>query len=543
MTAEIYKTINDFKDYQISNLGNVKSIKRNIILKQVERNYGMTVDFCVDNKSYRRLIHRLVAEAFISNTNNYDIVKHRDNDMKNNKIDNLYWASTKIIKQDKIINPFLLDTSLKWTDISGYEGLYKISVNGDIFNCRTNKLQATRKRDYISITLTKNNKNNIYFVHTLVGLTFISQIKGKQFINHKDRNTHNNHVDNLEWVTRKENNDHARQTESINKKSVDIDQTYDNTELFDIKDYPGYKITKDGRIYSIKCKRYMKPVIHDEYLHVNLSKNNKHKGFSIHRLIALTFIPNTQNKPEVNHKDGNKQNNHVDNLEWVTKNENAIHAIETGLKQTVKVCQFTIDNKFVKLYPSVKKAEEENNANITTALTGKSQTINGYKWLYEEACIKNDDGTYSIPDEYIKLYNENIKRIQKRELCKFDKNGVFVKKYESIAQAVKDNNLHIRSLKRVLSTNKGSLNDDIWYYGDDCEFDGKTYKIKNTERKKKQQKTASIKVQQLDTSGKILKEYDSIGSAAKSNNYDNNTIKAVLNGKSDLAYGYKWIYA
>jgi hypothetical protein len=65
-----------------------------------------------------------------------------------------------------------------------------------------------------------------------------------------------------------------------------------------------------------------------------LFKNGIRHNFQIHRLVAATYIDNPLNKPQVNHIDGNKSNNHVSNLEWVTQSENIRHAINTGLKST-----------------------------------------------------------------------------------------------------------------------------------------------------------------------------------------------------------------
>lgn len=67
------------------------------------------------------------------------------------------------------------------------------------------------------------------------------------------------------------------------------------------------------------------------YLSVKLCMNGVEKNYQVHRLVAMAFIPNTQNKPQVNHKDTNKKNNKLSNLEWVTNSENQIHAVSNGV--------------------------------------------------------------------------------------------------------------------------------------------------------------------------------------------------------------------
>ena len=98
-----------------------------------------------------------------------------------------------------------------------------------------------------------------------------------------------------------------------------------NMEIFkDIKGYPDYQISNYGRIWSCKVNKYMSPVTNNKgYLQIKLiAANGKRKGELVHRLVALTFIDNPEGKPEVNHIDRNKTNNHVENLEWVTHSEN-----------------------------------------------------------------------------------------------------------------------------------------------------------------------------------------------------------------------------
>ena len=105
-----------------------------------------------------------------------------------------------------------------------------------------------------------------------------------------------------------------------------------------------YSITREGRIWShdrIKISRKREYKIKGQwrklkktnkgYLEINLFKNGKPIFKRIHRLVAETYIPNPENKPDINHLDGNKLNNHVSNLQWVTSKENHSHAWKIGL--------------------------------------------------------------------------------------------------------------------------------------------------------------------------------------------------------------------
>ena len=104
----------------------------------------------------------------------------------------------------------------------------------------------------------------------------------------------------------------------------------------DIKDYEGlYQISNKGRVYSYRTNKFLSICYTSKgYQIVGFKINGKQVMKQIHRLVAESFIENPENKPCVNHKDGNKENNCVDNLEWCTYSENNKHAYKTKLRKS-----------------------------------------------------------------------------------------------------------------------------------------------------------------------------------------------------------------
>jgi len=101
----------------------------------------------------------------------------------------------------------------------------------------------------------------------------------------------------------------------------------------DIKGYEGnYKISNFGRIESVRYGRILKQTVnHKGYKYVSISYNKKVSTYRVHRLVAIAFIDNKENKPQVNHINGIKTDNITDNLEWMTSEENVKHAVRCGL--------------------------------------------------------------------------------------------------------------------------------------------------------------------------------------------------------------------
>jgi len=142
----------------------------------------------------------------------------------------------------------------------------------------------------------------------------------------------------------------------------------------------------------------MKPSKHkDGYFMLVLTRKYNRKLKYIHRLVAETFIPNLNNLLEVNHIDGNKQNNRVDNLEWCTRLENIKHIYKTGLKKTGKysynarpVCQYSLDNKFIKRFDTQIEASKNTGvrqAEISKCCRRLRNKAGDYIWKYAEELL------------------------------------------------------------------------------------------------------------------------------------------------------------
>lgn len=259
------------------------------------------------------------------------------------------------------------------------ESNYEVSNCGQIRHRDSKNIRKLHaKNGYYLITLGKRTES----VHRIVARHFLENTNNYRIVNHIDGNKLNNHVSNLEWTTQRQNVIHSvkngllksfqrpvlqydldgtfiKEYASI-KEAADImkcstrliilvcdDRVYNKTakgfvwkfkhpanicDITDAKPINGYNgrylITPRGEVYSTFTQRKMKESINKNgYKWIQLSKNRDKKNFYIHCLVATYFLDEPEeHRNQVNHKDGNRSNNHVNNLEWVSQSENLLHS-------------------------------------------------------------------------------------------------------------------------------------------------------------------------------------------------------------------------
>ena len=335
-----------------------------------------------------------------------------------------------------------------WKPILNYDN-YEVSTFGKVRNKKTGRiLKAANNGGYYSVNLSKI-KGNYKQVHRLVAETFFENPENKAHVNHKDKNGLNNCLSNLEWNTPKENNIHkclgvtqttnqnltiwkvdlnsgkylekynsiesasnwileqglspnlnsiqssiSCSTRGIYKSSfgfkweLNKDEDLENEIWKEIdienEDTKGYYISSLGRFKNKKGVIMCNYKPHHSgyiYLRVNIKK------YALHRLVALTFITNLENKPFVNHIDGNKLNNKVENLEWVTCSENNLHAHKRGLTNghKRKIIQYDLEMNEIKKFDTIKEASKELNicySSVKAVLYKKQNKAGNYIFKY-----------------------------------------------------------------------------------------------------------------------------------------------------------------
>lgn len=214
------------------------------------------------------------------------------------------------------------------------------------------------------------------------------------------------------------------------------------TEIWkDIKGYDGkYRVSSAGRVKTVLPKEHIRKFGNNGhgYQFVPLSIDGKVRNHYVHRLVAEAFLENPYNKHTVNHNDGNKLNNNVSNLSWMTQSENSQHGFDTGLieqkrgvdnKISVGVCQYNYDGILLNTFDSIKQASECTGIHvqcISTCCAGMTKRAGNYQWRYKK---------YNLPSiEPI----PTIKSNGEKPINMFDKYGHYIRMFKSITEASRE---------------------------------------------------------------------------------------------------------
>jgi hypothetical protein len=342
MFAEEWKFIQDYENYEVSNLGNVRNKKTGRILKSYDKGGYAVVGL---SKTIGKIfqVHRLVCQAFILNPENKPQVNHIDKNGLNNNVKNLEW------------------NTVVENNIHRSNGVTQ-TTNQNMIIYRVDKDTNEKLEKYDSIELAGEwafKQGLVKNIHS--GRTNISNmIRGVYKISC-----------GFKWVL---------------EEQLSLENEIWKQVVIKDKDTSNYYVSSLGRFKNSKgiiMKDY-KPH-HSGYIYVRVN-NDK---YALHRLIAFTFLENSENKEYVNHIDGNKTNNSLANIEWNTPRENSLHSHKTGLTKcfTRKITQYDLEMNKIKEFNSIVEASKILNigkTNIKAVLYNNQKTAGGFIFKYLE---------------------------------------------------------------------------------------------------------------------------------------------------------------
>ena len=416
---EEWRVTYDFPNYNVSNLGNVMNIQTRKILKPTIKggycNISLVNELC--KKNFK--VHRLVAIAFIENPLNKSDVNHKNKNKIDNTLLNLEWMTHAENNQHKSIGL-----------------IYTSNRNKQII--RLNKTTGEVLDKYNSIEdagiwacenkLTRNSHNGRNSIsNCLTGLSYSAYGFGWKYIEYND-------LENEEW--------REIDLEKIFGINLEVDKKYNVSSLGRFKNSYGiimdnYKVTENG------------------YIRICINQ----KTIALHRLVAFTFLENPENKEQVNHKDGDKLNNSVNNLEWCTNSENQIHKFKIGLGNifTRKIKQYNLDGFLIKEFNSIVEASKEmgvSKGTIGGVLLGHRKTSAGFIWKYAEDT--NLDFSKKI------IINPNIGR----KVCQYDLEMNLINTHNSISDAARYVKMNKTNIWGVINNLRKTSGGFIWKYLD-----------------------------------------------------------------------------
>lgn len=339
------RVIPGFENYGVTKQGKIYSYRREIYLKRNNLNgYYSVVMSNDDGERISMRVHRIVALVYLPNPKNYPIVNHKDGNSLNNNVINLEWCSPSHNSRHAVENNLIkrFNRPVKALNMDG--SLYKIYKNAG----EAEKDTGTHVTNIRAVIRGARRTAGNYYWKYAEDSTDIPPIKTlNKRVAQLDKSTSEiiNTFGSIKEASEKTGCDKTHisgvcRGERITtggfkwKFVVDTDPLKERTEDWKIiEDFPNYKISPKGEVYNVNTNRILKQKINrGGYFCISLSDNKVRKQFLVHKLVAICYLEYSDEKPIINHKDGDKTNNCIENLEWCTYSENTKHAIRTGLR-------------------------------------------------------------------------------------------------------------------------------------------------------------------------------------------------------------------
>ena len=204
-----------------------------------------------------------------------------------------------------------------------------------------------------------------------------------------------------------------------------------------------YSVSTEGEVRKDTTNYILSQSSQQDYKFVGLIINGKQKRMRVHRMVALAFIDNPDNKPYVNHINGNRSDNNVENLEWVTPSENTQHAVDTGLFKSGRaraVIQYNLNGEQMATFESASEAARQtggSQSKITMCCRRQRDSANDYQWRY---C-----------DDIQDVQKIEKKFITGKKVAQCDEEGNILKIYPSFKEAARAVNGTSSAISRVCS--------------------------------------------------------------------------------------------
>nr|QBK85481.1 MAG: HNH endonuclease [Marseillevirus LCMAC101] len=397
------RKIPEYENYYATRNGKIYSMFTKKYLKKASLGKYDGVQLYKEGKGKTLTVHRLVASAYLPNPNDLPEVNHKDGNKRNNRVDNLEWRTRKgnasharetgIMKFHKkavyqmdddgnIITKFdsIKEASLQtgisnrsigsvckgqWHKAGGFRWKSVSDSNWQPQNNRRSKRveQLTTNDEFIQLFQDANEAaKEVKCSSSSIRAACIGSIKVLKGYHWRYRQWEDKPVDPLYLESR---------------------------EWKEIPELPGYRLAPDGRVYSDKIKDIRKENTSGSYHQMQFCHKGKTKTIAVHRLVAKLYgeLPENGEKTQVNHKDGNKANNGIDNVEWLTPSENMQHAMDTGLNKCKKaIIQYDLEGNEIAKYCSATKASRKlgiPRSHITDVCRDRRKMCGGFKWKYQ----------------------------------------------------------------------------------------------------------------------------------------------------------------